>query len=172
MDSPATAELALPVDERKLVKLAHVYAAIQSIALVFFLSGTAQPAAHSRPSQLGSVVQQVQRPRHHILAGPVLPRPSPHASRSTRPVHHYAQLGWDYWSPRIKSCESGGDYRATNPRSGASGAYQFLDSTWNGRYGFVHARDASREQQDAAAFDLYRHSGLTPWYSSRNCWEG
>jgi hypothetical protein len=30
----------------------------------------------------------------------------------------------------IKQCESGGDYTAVNASSGASGAYQFLDSTW------------------------------------------
>lgn len=30
----------------------------------------------------------------------------------------------------IKSCESGGDCTAVNASSGASGAYQFLDATW------------------------------------------
>lgn len=54
----------------------------------------------------------------------------------------------------IKRMESGGNYRALNGGSGASGAYQFLDSTWGGYGGYRRAMDAPPEIQDARARQL------------------
>ena len=58
----------------------------------------------------------------------------------------------------IKKRESGGNYNAQNPYSSASGAYQFIDSTWQGltkKYGmggdFKSAKMAPKEIQDAIA---------------------
>ena len=56
----------------------------------------------------------------------------------------------------IRQLESGGDYRAQARGSSASGAYQFLDSTWDGYGGYTHARDAPPAVQDAKAADLAR----------------
>jgi len=84
--------------------------------------------------------------------------------------------GWAYWSVRIRGCESHGrpdappDYKAQNPDSTASGAYQILDTTWAGRYGMDHASDATPEQQEAAAADLYRRHGTADWAASAPCW--
>ena len=72
----------------------------------------------------------------------------------------------------IRGCESGHDYTARNPRSSASGAFQFIDSTWRA-YGdsrWPRAYLAPREVQDAAALRLYRASGTSPWNASRSCW--
>jgi len=77
---------------------------------------------------------------------------------------------WAYWAPRIRHCESSGDYRALNPDTGASGAYQILDTTWEGRYAVEHAADATPAQQDAAAAELYRRWGTRPWAESAACW--
>jgi len=72
----------------------------------------------------------------------------------------------------IRGCESGHDYTARNPRSSASGAFQFIDSTWRA-YGdsrWTRAYLAPREVQDAAALRLYQASGTSPWNASRSCW--
>lgn len=49
--------------------------------------------------------------------------------------------------------ESGGDYRAEARGSSASGAYQVIDSTWNGYGGFARASDAPPAVQDQFAHD-------------------
>lgn len=77
---------------------------------------------------------------------------------------------------RIRFCESSNNYRATNPTSTASGAYQFLDGTWRGiprsiTGGTSRAMYASVAQQDAAFDWLYARSGTAPWASSRGCWD-
>jgi hypothetical protein len=51
----------------------------------------------------------------------------------------------------IRSIESGGDYHAHASGSSASGAYQFLDSTWDGYGGYSRAADAPPGAQDAKA---------------------
>lgn len=75
----------------------------------------------------------------------------------------------------IKSCESGGDYTAVNASSGASGAYQFLDSTWqsmSAAAGYATAASAPESVQDAAAIELYNAQGTSPWAASESCWSG
>jgi hypothetical protein len=63
-------------------------------------------------------------------------------------------------------------YGAQNPRSTASGAYQFLDSTWRnvsaqaGYPGYSRARYAPPEVQDAVALWVYNHGGRSAWNGS------
>jgi hypothetical protein len=64
----------------------------------------------------------------------------------------------------IRTVESGGDYRVQAAGSSASGAYAFLDSSWNGYDGYTHAKDAPPPVQDAKAAELAeevltRHGG-------------
>jgi hypothetical protein len=115
---------------------------------------------------------------------PVHPVP-PAVSRSATPARpqpkaHPKQApparGWAFWSARIRGCESRGrpdappDYKAKNPTSSASGAYQILDTTWSGRYGVRHASDATPEQQEVAAAELYSRHGTADWAASAACW--
>ena len=100
------------------------------------------------------------------------PRPKP----KPKPKPKAPPRGWEFWSARIRGCESHGrpdappDYKAKNPGSSASGAYQILDTTWQGRYGVSHASDATPDQQEAVAADLYRRHGTADWMASAACW--
>lgn len=71
---------------------------------------------------------------------------------------------------RIRGCESGHNYTAENPDSTASGAYQFLDSTWAGYKGYSRAMHAPPALQDERAIMEYEQNGTTPWVSSQHCW--
>jgi hypothetical protein len=54
----------------------------------------------------------------------------------------------------IRSLESGGDYTAKAAGATASGAYQFVDGTWDGYGGYDHAADAPPDVQDAKAAEM------------------
>lgn len=56
----------------------------------------------------------------------------------------------------IRTLESGGDYTAKAAGSTASGAYQFLNSSWAGYGGYPRAADAPPGVQDAKAAELVR----------------
>ena len=65
---------------------------------------------------------------------------------------------------RVMMCESGGNPTAANPRSTASGLFQFLDSTWVNTTGTPAPASAySGPTQVAAAAKLWRSSGWSPW---------
>ena len=51
----------------------------------------------------------------------------------------------------IRAMETGGNYRTQVTSSTASGAYAFLDGSWDGYGGYRRARDAPPEVQDAKA---------------------
>lgn len=62
-------------------------------------------------------------------------------------------------------CESRGDPGVANEAgSGASGLWQFMDSTWTSTTGLPPPAAAySPDQQTAAAAKLWRSSGWSPW---------
>ena len=65
---------------------------------------------------------------------------------------------------RVMMCESGGNPRAQNSRSSASGLFQFLNSTWESATGTPAPASAySPDVQVAAAAKLWRSSGWRPW---------
>jgi septal ring factor EnvC (AmiA/AmiB activator) len=73
-------------------------------------------------------------------------------------------LGGPYSIPTyIVMCESGGNYSALNPISGAGGAYQILPSTWElyGGKGLPH--EASKAEQDRIAAEIWADSGPSAW---------
>ena len=67
----------------------------------------------------------------------------------------------------IAQRESGGDIHATNASSGASGKYQFLQTTWDSvapaQYKGHPASSAPESVQDAAAVKLYNTAGASQW---------
>jgi septal ring factor EnvC (AmiA/AmiB activator) len=73
-------------------------------------------------------------------------------------------LGGPYTIPSyIVMCESGGDYGAVNPSSGAGGAYQILPSTWELYGGQGEPQSAPKEEQDRIAAEIWADSGGGAW---------
>jgi hypothetical protein len=66
----------------------------------------------------------------------------------------------------IVMCESGGNFRAVNPSSGAGGAYQIMPSTWRlyGQSGLPE--DASPGLQSRVAARIWADSGAAAWECS------
>jgi septal ring factor EnvC (AmiA/AmiB activator) len=73
-------------------------------------------------------------------------------------------LGGPYSIPTyIVMCESGGNYSAVNPSSGAGGAYQILPSTWELYGGQGEPQNAPKAQQDRIAAEIWADSGPSAW---------
>lgn len=71
----------------------------------------------------------------------------------------------------LRMCESSNNYGAVNPAGPYLGAYQFLQSTWDGTARAAGRTDlvgvaphqASPADQDSMAYALYNRSGSGPW---------
>lgn len=73
-------------------------------------------------------------------------------------------LGGPYSIPTyIVMCESGGNYGAVNPSSGAGGAYQILPSTWELYGGQGEPQNAPKSEQDRIASEIWADSGPSAW---------
>jgi septal ring factor EnvC (AmiA/AmiB activator) len=73
-------------------------------------------------------------------------------------------LGGPYSIPTyIVMCESGGNYGALNPSSGAGGAYQILPSTWELYGGQGEPQNAPKAEQDRIAAEIWADSGGSAW---------
>ena len=73
-------------------------------------------------------------------------------------------LGGPYSIPAaIVMCESGGNYQALNPSSGAGGAYQIIPSTWAAYGGEGLAHRASKAEQDRIAALIWADAGPGAW---------
>lgn len=76
-------------------------------------------------------------------------------------VYRSGQCGGSLPPCYVMRRESGGNIRAQNPRSTASGKWQFLDSTWRRHRGYAKARHAPEWVQDERARQL--------WAGGRGC---
>jgi hypothetical protein len=74
---------------------------------------------------------------------------------------------------QIVACESGGDYGALNPSSGAGGAYQILPSTWRAYGGAGQPQTAPPAEQDRIAAQIWATAGPSAWVCAQGgSWEG
>ena len=89
-----------------------------------------------------------------------------HLQASAAPPAHNPPAGF---LACVRRHESGGNYQAKNPTSTASGAYQFLDSTWRtmsaraGHSGYGSARHAPPAVQDAVAIYTVNSGWRSAW---------
>jgi len=75
-----------------------------------------------------------------------------------------SNLGGPYAIPTyIVMCESGGNYSALNPSSGAGGAYQIIPSTWEAYGGKGLPQEASKAEQDRIAGLIWADVGASAW---------
>jgi septal ring factor EnvC (AmiA/AmiB activator) len=87
-----------------------------------------------------------------------------HASEAEAEAEVGRWLGGPYSIPTyIVMCESGGDYSAVNPSSGAGGAYQILPSTWDLYDGKGEPQNAPKAEQDRIAAEIWADSGGSAW---------
>lgn len=64
----------------------------------------------------------------------------------------------------VAQCESGGDYHAVNPSSGAGGKWQILPSTWAAQGGQGSPQNASPQEQDRIAGKIWNGgAGASQW---------
>jgi septal ring factor EnvC (AmiA/AmiB activator) len=63
----------------------------------------------------------------------------------------------------VVMCESGGNFDAVNPSSGAGGAYQILPSTWDSYGGEGLPQNASPKEQHDIASQIWADSGGSAW---------
>lgn len=104
------------------------------------------------------------------------PKPKPKPEVTKRPVSRSVQRS-SAWVEKVRLCiikrESGGNYRAQNKYSTASGAYQFINSTWEAVTGLPGpARNYSKATQDRAFYKLFNNGkGKSNWnYPPKQCW--
>lgn len=121
----------------------------------------------TRPSSTPAPATPTTAPRSSVASSPSgSAAVAPGAAATGGPVP-----GEDAYLACVRQRESGNGYRQVNPRSGASGAYQFLPDTWQstarhaGRpdLATISPHAASAADQDAMARHLLRWQGRTPW---------
>lgn len=89
-------------------------------------------------------------------------------------IKHYAQAyNIDSALPlRIGMCESGYQWNAKNPRSTASGVYQYLSSTWKNTPEGKQGKSVLDPKANInAAIRHIATKGTSPWNASRKCWK-
>lgn len=105
-------------------------------------------AAHVARSQFDDAARRAAAERARVVAASA-PRPAVAFEPSS------GRCGGDLPSCSIMECESGGNVRAENPTSSASGKWQITSGSWGGYGGYARASDAPESVQDARARELW-----------------
>lgn len=130
-------------------------AAEESAAHLHAVSARRQASLASLKSDIASWVKEIQAARAAEARA---------ASQAEAEEEVGRWLGGPYAIPAyIVMCESGGNYSALNPSSGAGGAYQILPSTWEGYGGVGEPQNAPKAEQDRIAGEIWADSGPSAW---------
>lgn len=160
------------------IAVIFIAAALCNVATVVMLLVAANRRAHrvvpARPSTSAPRVP-VDGASRNFVRPVISATPSPNTAqtdhRSEPAARTHASPSLPGLAAAIRWCESRDNYTAQNKQTTASGAYQFLDTTWQHLTGLPgHARDYPPAVQDHAFLDMYAAAGTRPWASSRPCW--
>ncbi|MCM3518661.1 transglycosylase family protein [Staphylococcus xylosus] len=131
-------------------------------------ASTEQPAQQAAPQ-----TEQTQQPKQETTQQPkqeTTEQASTTSNESSSNEASEGSSGVNAHLQQIAQRESGGDIHATNPSSGASGKFQFLQSTWDSvapsEYQGQPAGNAPEAVQDAAAQKLYDEVGASQWVTA------
>ncbi len=111
----------------------------------------------------GVVGPQTRRALHlrvRIIQPPASQPAAPSAATTSTPAT--GSSGYSIPSS-IVMCESGGNWSAVNPSTGAGGAYQIMPSTWAAYGGSGLPQNASPAEQSAIAAKIWASSGPGAW---------
>lgn len=157
MDKP---EIRMPAARTLIVTGASLAALTTAVAVPSSVASEPLAASgrshHSIRRQLGRLLDA------HTNRWPKLSAKSPAASKR-RAARSSSSTGGYAIPASIVTCESGGNYRAVNPSTGAGGAYQILPSTWAAYGGTGLPQDAPPAEQDAIAAKIYATDGRGAW---------
>jgi peptidoglycan hydrolase CwlO-like protein len=118
--------------------------------------------AASRSASLASLKSQIGGWVKDVEAARVAEAERISAAEAEDEVERW--LGGPFSIPAyIVMCESGGNYGAVNPSSGAGGAYQILPSTWELYGGQGNPESAPKAEQDRIAAEIWADSGSSAW---------
>jgi hypothetical protein len=150
---------AIAYDERleaARAEIAAVRAAAQASA------GRLQSLNASREAALGTLKSDIAEWVDEIQAARAAEARAATEAEAEEEVGRW--LGGPYSIPTyIVMCESGGNYGALNPSSGAGGAYQILPSTWELYGGQGEPQNAPKAEQDRIAAEIWADSGGSAW---------
>lgn len=119
------------------------------------ISASREASLASLKSNIGTWIKEVQKARAAEARA---------ASTAEAEEEVGRWLGGPYAIPAyIVMCESGGNYSAVNPSSGAGGAYQVLPSTWELYGGQGEPQNAPKAEQDRIAGEIWADSGPSAW---------
>jgi septal ring factor EnvC (AmiA/AmiB activator) len=137
-------------------QIASVRAAAEaSAAHLASISAARESSLAGLKSSIGTWVKEIQKARAAEARA---------ASQSEAEEEVGRWLGGPYSIPTyIVMCESGGNYSAVNPSSGAGGAYQVLPSTWELYGGQGEPQNAPKAEQDRIAGEIWADSGPSAW---------
>ncbi|MGE6358606.1 transglycosylase family protein [Staphylococcus capitis] len=126
----------------------------------------AQPEQTSAPQ-----TEQTQQPQAKATTSYSAPTNNTASSQaSSNQASSGSSVNLNSHLKQIAQRESGGDIHAINPSTGASGKFQFLQSTWDSvapeQYKGQSPANAPESVQDAAAVKLYNTAGASQWVTA------
>ena len=121
-----------------------------------------QQQTEQPPQEAAPQTEQTQQPQQESTSASDQSSSNEEASSGSGGTNNHLK--------QIAQRESGGDYKAQNPTTSASGKYQIMDETWNSfapsEYKGMSAKDAPADVQDQVAQKIYDEEGPSQWVTA------